>query len=98
MPSSRRKDTPIYEALLRHRDDGRLAVISVKSGDHNAVPVAELAAAAATDNAEAFVCSSNDAYAQPPEEHGVRAIRVRDLVEFMARRPDLLPPRVELWL
>lgn len=42
LPSTRMRDTPLYEAALRHRDDGRLAVLAVKSGQDNVVPVAEV--------------------------------------------------------
>ena len=54
LPSSRMHDTPMYEAALRHPDDGRLAVVSVKSGASNAVPIPELAAAAGDAQAYAY--------------------------------------------
>jgi hypothetical protein len=96
MPSTRMGDTPLYEAALRHRDDGRLAVLAVKSGENNLVPVEEVVSA--VPNAEIFVCSTHDAYSAPPEEHGATAIRREHLVHFMADRPELLPPRISRWL
>lgn len=48
LPSSRMQDTPLYEAALRNRD-GRLAVVAVKSGANNVVPVRELVDAADED-------------------------------------------------
>jgi hypothetical protein len=48
LPSSRMNDTPLYEAALRNRD-GRVAVVAVKSGANNVVPVRELSDAADED-------------------------------------------------
>ena len=45
MPSTRQKSTPTYEAAFRSLEDGRLAVVSVKSGG-TTVPIPELAAEA----------------------------------------------------
>jgi hypothetical protein len=45
--SSRLHDTPIYEAALRRSDTGQLAVVSVKSGASNPVPIPELVEAGA---------------------------------------------------
>lgn len=96
LPSSRMHDTQIYEAALRHRDDGRLAVVSVKSGRSAEIPVALLRAAA--HGAEAFAFSTHNAYSEPPEAAGVRRIEVSELTTFMRQRPELLPPRTAQWL
>lgn len=100
MPSSRMGDTPLYEAAFRHQDDGRIAVISVKSGANNQVPVEELVEAVndAETDAEIFVCSTHDAFSAPPEKNGATAIWRRQLVQFMHERPELLPPRISRWL
>lgn len=44
LPSSRMGDTPLYEAVLKHIDGGRLAVLAVKSGGQNPVPVSAVVA------------------------------------------------------
>lgn len=66
LPSSRMRDTPTYEAALRHRDDGRLAVVSVKSGPSAPVPISELAREAG--KAQAYACSTHDRYSAPPQD------------------------------
>jgi hypothetical protein len=96
LASSRMRDTPVYEAAFRHRDDGALAVLSVKSGSSAPVPVEDLRAAAG--DARAFAFSTHDRYSAPPTEYDVAAISAADLVAFMQRRPELLPPRVAQWL
>lgn len=96
LPSTRMRDTPLYEGALRHRDDGRLAVVSVKSGTSAHVPVAELAAK--NPEAEVFVFSTDGLYSEPPAELGAREIELPELTAFMAERPDLLPPRIGRWL
>ncbi len=96
LPSTRMHDTPVYEAALRHRDGGELAVVAVKSGASNPVPVAELAAAAR--GARAFAYSTHDAYSASPAEHGVTCLTRQELVDFMRNRPELLPPRIARWL
>jgi hypothetical protein len=96
LPSSRMQDTPLYEAALRNRD-GRLAVVAVKSGDHNVVPVRELVNATG-DDAQVFVYSTHDAYDAPPEELGAAALTRRQLVDFMGAHPELLPPRISGWI
>jgi hypothetical protein len=96
MPSTRMRDTPLYEAAFRHRDNGRLAVVSVKSGSSAYVPVAELAAA--NPEAEIFVFSTEGLYGAPPGEQGVRTIERPELTEFMSAHPELLPPRISRWL
>jgi hypothetical protein len=96
LPSTRMHDTPLYEAAFLHRDGGRLAVVSVKSGSSAYVPVAELAAANQT--AEIYVFSTHGRYTEPPGEFGVREIELRQLVDFMGAHPELMPPRVGRWL
>jgi hypothetical protein len=95
LPSSRMHDTPVYEAALRHRD-GRLAVVSVKSGPSSPVPIPELAEAAG--DAQAYAYSTHDRYTDDPAKHGVIALHRHQLVDFMAAHPALLPPRVTQWL
>jgi len=46
IPSSRMHDTPIHEAALRRAATGELAVVSVKSGSSNPLPIEDLATAA----------------------------------------------------
>jgi hypothetical protein len=95
LPSSRMPDTPLYEAALRHRD-GRLTVVSVKSGPGNPVSVRELAAAAG--DAQAFAFSTADAYTEDPAAFSVEAIEREEIVRFMRCHPELLAPRVTRWL
>jgi hypothetical protein len=96
IPSSRMHDTPMYEAALRHIDSGQLAVVSVKSGASNPVPIPELAQAAG--GAKPYAYSTHDRYAAPPSEHGVIAIKREELVGFIAAHPELLPPRIARWI
>lgn len=96
LPSTRMGSTPLYEAAFRHQTDGRLAVISVKSGASNPVPIEDLTKAAG--DAEIFVCSTHDQFSAPPQDYGARPILRADLVRFMAERPELLPPRIARWL
>lgn len=96
LPSTRMNDTPLYEAAFRHRDDGRVAVVSVKSGASAYVPVARLAEE--SRGSEVFVFSTDDLYSEPPADFGVQRIEIDDLKRFMSGRPDLLPPRIGRWL
>ena len=89
-------DTPVSEAALRHKDTGQLAVVSVKSGAGNPVPVPELAKAAG--GAKPYVYSTHRAYSALPREHGVIEIEREELVAFMDAHPELLPPRIGRWL
>lgn len=96
LPSTRMHDTPMYEAALRHRDTGQVAVVSVKSGSSNPVEIPELAEAAGS--AQAYAYSTHGTYSAPPSEHGVIEIQRSELVSFMAAHAELLPPRVSRWL
>ena len=98
LPSSRMSDTPLYEAALRHQTDGRLAVLAVKSGGSNPVPVQEVVASVLKDNAEVFVFSTHNRYEGIPENLGATRITNAQLAEFMAERPELLPPRITRWI
>ncbi len=96
LPSSRMHDTPMYEAALRHREDGHLAVVSVKSGASNPVPVADLAEAAG--DAQAYAYSTHRLYSASPGECGVIEITRPQLVGFIEGHLELLPPRIARWL
>lgn len=96
LPSSRMNDTPLYEAALRHRDDGRLAVVAVKSGAGNQVPVQDLMSEA--DGAEVFVYSTHGSYTSPPTAAGATEVTHAELIDFLGRHPELLPPRIKRWL
>jgi hypothetical protein len=61
IPSSRMHDTPMYEAALRKKGSAEVAVVSVKSGPSNPVPMQALAAAAGP--AKAFAYSTHGLYA-----------------------------------
>lgn len=98
LPSSRMNDTPLYEATLKHIDDGRLAVLAVKSGGQNTVPVSEVVGAVAGERAQVFVFSTHESYASDPEELGATRIRRTEIAEFMSSRPELLPPRIARWI
>jgi hypothetical protein len=95
MPSTRMRDTPVYEAAFRHREDARTAIVSVKSG-HTPVPLAPLAAAAR--DGEAFAFSTENAFEGEPSDFGVNIISVESVVDFMETHAALLPLRVARWL
>lgn len=100
LPSTRMGDTPLYEAALRHRADGRLAVVAVKSGGEE-VPVPDVVAEVRDRDpqAEIFVYSTDNAYTDPPpEKHGAVPLTREQLVDFMREHPELLPPRITRWI
>lgn len=96
LASSRMHDTPMYEAALKQPGSGHMAVVSVKSGSSNPVPVVELAEASGP--AQAFAYSTHELYTERPDKHGVIKIKTADLVGFMESHPELLPPRIARWL
>jgi hypothetical protein len=96
LPSSRMHDTPMYEAALKHRDSGHLAVVSVKSGASTPVPIAALAKAAG--DAQPYAYSTYGRYTAEPAGSGVIELRTEELIDFMAQHPELLPPRIARWL
>ena len=96
IPSSRMHDTPMYEAALRRAATGELAVVSVKSGSSNPVPIEDLATAAG--RAQPYAYSTHELYSAPPAEHGVLEIQRSDLIGFMYTHPELLPSRIARWL
>jgi hypothetical protein len=98
MPSSRMNDTPLYEAAFKHIDDGRMAVVAVKSGGKNPVPVSEVVDAVADQGAQVFVFSTHESFAGNPGELGATKISRAEIVEFMASKPELLPPRITRWI
>ena len=98
LPSSRMNDTPLYEAALKHIDDGRLAVVSVKSGGQNAVPVSDVVDAVSGQGAQVFVFSTHERFAGDPDELGAAKISRTEIAEFMSARPELLPPRIARWI
>jgi hypothetical protein len=98
LPSSRMNDTPLYEAALKHIDDGRLAVVAVKSGGKNAVPVSEVVDAVGGRNAHVFVFSTHESFTGDPGGLGATKITRAEVAEFMARRHELLPPRITHWI
>ncbi|MGH8571182.1 MAG: hypothetical protein ACREX8_01225 [Gammaproteobacteria bacterium] len=98
LPSSRMHDTPLYEAALRHQEDGRLAVVAVKSGGSNPVPVESVVESVEKDNAEVFVFSTHNLYDGVPEDLGAIRITNEQLASFMAERPEILPPRITRWI
>ena len=52
----------LYEAALRHEEDGRLAVLAVKSGGSNPVPVGSVVESVQKEDAEVFVFSTHNIY------------------------------------
>jgi hypothetical protein len=98
LPSSRMNDTPLYEATLKHIDDGRLAVLAVKSGGQNPVPVSAVVAEVADRAAEVFVFSTHEQFDGDPQELGATVISRAGVSEFMSARSELLPPRIVRWI
>jgi hypothetical protein len=94
LPSTRMHDTPMYEAALRRKGTGELAVVSVKSGPSNPVPLKELRAAA--NGATTYAFSTHDCY--NGSSKGVTKITTGELVSFIRESPELLPPRIARWL
>jgi len=86
-------DTPMYEAALRRKGSGEVAVVSVKSGPSNPVPMQELALAAGS--AKAYAYSTHGLYSG--NEDKVIRIKTSELVGFIKRHPELLPPRIARW-
>jgi hypothetical protein len=82
MPPTRHKSTPTYEAALRSLEHGRLAVVSVKSGDAE-VPVPQLE----VGDAKAFAFGDN--MSAPPKQHEVERINPVQIEQFMDERPEL---------
>lgn len=98
LPSSRMNDTPLYEAALKHVDDGRLAVVAVKSGGHNPVPVSAVVSSVADRETKVFAFSTHERFDGDPEELGATRISRDEIVRFMAERSELLPPRIARWI
>jgi hypothetical protein len=98
LPSSRMNDTPLYEAALRHLDDGRLAVVAVKSGGGNPVPVASVVDAVKDDAAEVFVFSTHNLFEGDPDALGATKITPKQIGTFMSERSAILPPRISRWI
>lgn len=73
-----------------------MAIVSVKSGNSNPVPIEELAIAAGP--ATAYAYSTHGLYTATPAEHGIIAIERQELTSFMETHPELLPPRIARWL
>jgi hypothetical protein len=96
IPSSRMHDTPMYEAALRHLGSGDVAVVSVKSGPSNPVPIPELGKAAG--GAHAFAYSTHNRYTAPPDKYDVTTLTSGELIGFIGDHPELLPPRIARWL
>ena len=93
LPSSRRRDTPVFEAELR-KPSGEACVVSVKTGPTNLVPLGELDAAAGPRLP--FAYSSHGSYSKDSDR--VVKIETEQLVNFVAKHPALLPPRLSRWL
>jgi hypothetical protein len=89
---------PLYEAALKHVDDGRLAVVAVKSGGKNPVPVSAVIKEVTDRAAEVFVFSTHERFDGDPATLGATAITRADIAEFMSTRPELLPPRIAHWV
>jgi hypothetical protein len=95
MPAARRDDTPAYEYVLLHPDDGHEAVVQVKTGlsvvprDSGSLPteVVELV----------FVFSPNGIYGAAPAPNVVK-LAYDDIIDFMRSEPNCLPPIVAHWV
>ncbi|MEV4421946.1 hypothetical protein AB0L40_18470 [Patulibacter sp. NPDC049589] len=86
--------TEVYEATLRCRDDGRLAVVAMKSGATNAVLIEALQPAASDGVGKAYAFPTHESHSAIPSELGT----VPSLEAFAAAHPELLAPRVSRWL
>jgi hypothetical protein len=92
MLSGSRPDTPAYEYVLRHPDDGHLAVVQVKTGraavprDAGSLPMGSVDCA--------YVFSPTGTYSGKPTA-SVVTLPFDALVDFMRAEPMSLPPTVE---
>jgi hypothetical protein len=84
----------MYEAALRKKGTGEVAVVSVKSDLSNAVPLDDLRAAA--NGARTYAFSTHGLYTG--NSKGVTKITTSELVAFIKESPELLPPRIARWL
>ena len=95
MIAGSRPDTPAYEYVLRHPDDGHIAVVQVKTGW---TPVPRDAGALPMDSVDrAYVFSATGTYSGKLAAN-VITLPFDALVDFMRDEPLSLPPTVEHWV
>jgi hypothetical protein len=95
LPNARRTDTPAYEWTMLHKRTHKSAILQVKSGDRD-VNLDELAAAAPDKDTTLFAYSAAGLYTGSPS-HEVICIKTNQLLSFVDRHPEKLPPRVRTW-
>jgi hypothetical protein len=93
LPASRRTDTPGYEYVLCHRDDGHRAVVQVKSGDARV----DLSRLPVDSVDRAFAYAAGGGY-DGPRARNLEIVEDGPLLRFMRERQRLLPPRVAEWV
>lgn len=94
LPGSRRTDTAAYEYVLVDREGKEQTIVQVKTGD-SAVDLEQLRSAAGETH-RAIAYSTSGAYAGSAPE--VEKLTNKQLLEFMATHPKILPPRARAWL
>jgi hypothetical protein len=78
-------DTQLYEAALKHQEDGRLGILAVKSGGSNPVAVELVVESVQKDDAEVFVFSTHSLYDGIPEDLGATRITNEQLARVGSR-------------
>jgi hypothetical protein len=91
LPARHARSTSVYEYALKHRGDGHIAVVQVKTGGAT-VPVETLVA----DGLEAKWFVYADTAQDLPAF--VERISADELVAYMDSRPAALPPVTERWM
>lgn len=91
IPSSAKKSTTRYEFVLRHRDDGRKAVVQVKTS-------ASLDARSYTDLGvdEVFLFSARGSCSALPES-GIICLDPVEIEQFMEANMTIMPDKVRTW-
>lgn len=95
LPNARRTDTPAYEWTMLHRKTHLPAILQVKSGGRS-VDLEDLVKAAVNEDTTIFAFSTAGDYRGSPPREVIR-IEADELLCFVAKYPQLLPPRVRMW-
>jgi hypothetical protein len=95
LPKARRTDTPAYEWTMLHRETHLSAILQVKSGGQG-VNLDDVVNAAASEDTTLFAFSAAGDYRGRPSREVIR-IEGEELLDFVAKHHQLLPPRVRMW-
>ncbi|MGQ0504454.1 MAG: hypothetical protein ACT4TC_03975 [Myxococcaceae bacterium] len=94
LPRARKRDTPVYEFTVIHRDTGRRAIAQVKTGS---TPVdLDALRSAAANGLDAFAYATSGKYVG--DRSCTTVIETAELLRFCRESEQVLPPRVRTWL